>query len=204
MKRTLPLILVITALLFLHPGPPQAAAARPGGTSPSTAADSKACAVTLLKNRDYFNSLREKIRDARSQIVLAFFLFRANGRPNSYPEILLAELSRASRRGVPVTVILERDDRSGSTVNRDNRDVAERLKRAGVEIRFDAPSRTTHVKIAVIDRRYCFIGSHNLTASALRYNNELSVLIDSPALADSALSYIHGLYRGENEVSSDQ
>lgn len=194
MKRTFPLILLIPILLCLQPGPPPVAAGPSGGTSAKTAADSKGCAVTLLKNRDYFNALCEKIRDARRQIVLAFFLFRTNGRPNSYPDILLEELSRASRRGVPVTVVLERDDRSGSTVNRDNRDVAERLKQAGVEIHFDAPKRTTHTKIAVIDRRYCFIGSHNLTASALKYNNELSVLIDSPALADSALNYIRGLY----------
>ncbi|OPY06933.1 MAG: putative cardiolipin synthase YbhO [Syntrophaceae bacterium PtaB.Bin095] len=194
MKRTVPLILVIPILLSLLPGPLPVAAARPGEASLETAADSKGCAVTLLKNRDYFSALCEKIRDARRQIVLAFFLFRTNGRPNSYPEILLAELGRAARRGVPVTVVLEQDDRSGSTVNRDNRDVAERLKQAGVEIHFDAPKRTTHAKIAVIDRRYCFIGSHNLTASALRYNNELSVLIDSPALADSVLDYIRGLY----------
>ena len=194
MKKTVPLILVIPVLLSLLPGPPAVAAARPGGTSLETTADSKGCAVTLLKNRDYFSALCEKIRDARRQIVLAFFLFRTNGRPNSYPEILLAELSRAARRGVPVTVVLEQDDRSGSTVNRDNRDVAERLRKAGVEIHFDAPKRTTHAKIAVIDRRYCFIGSHNLTASALRYNNELSVLVDSTALADRVLDYIRGLY----------
>ena len=194
MKKTVPLILVIPVLLSLLPGPPAVAAARPGGTSLETTVDSKGCAVTLLKNRDYFSALCEKIRDARRQIVLAFFLFRTNGRPNSYPEILLAELSRAARRGVPVTVVLEQDDRSGSTVNRDNRDVAERLRKAGVEIHFDAPKRTTHAKIAVIDRRYCFIGSHNLTASALRYNNELSVLVDSTALADRVLDYIRGLY----------
>ena len=194
MKKTVPLILVIPVLLSLLPGPPAVAAARPGGTSLETTADSKGCAVTLLKNRDYFSALCEKIRDARRQIVLAFFLFRTNGRPNSYPEILLAELSRAARRGVPITVVLEQDDRSGSTVNRNNRDVAERLRKAGVEIHFDAPKRTTHAKIAVIDRRYCFIGSHNLTASALRYNNELSVLVDSTALADRVLDYIRGLY----------
>ena len=93
-----------------------------------------------------------------------------------------------------MTVVLEQDDRPASTVSRANRDAAERLKKAGVEIRFDAPKKTTHVKIAVIDRRYCFIGSHNLTASALKYNNELSVLVDSPALADRTLDYIRGLY----------
>lgn len=194
MKKAFALIMAIPVLLLLQPGSPAHAAARQGGTSLEATADSKGCSVTLLKNRDYFNTLCGKIREARRQIVLAFFLFRTNGHPKSYPEIVLAELSRAARRGVPVTVVLEQDDRSGSTVNRDNREVAERLKKAGVEIRFDAPKRTTHTKIVVIDGRYCFIGSHNLTASALKYNNELSVLIDSPALADRTLDYIRGLY----------
>lgn len=194
MRKAIHLILILPVLLCLACASPPAAASPSGGIARENIADSRNCAVTLLKNRDYFNALCGKIREARHQIVLAFFLFRTGGHPKSYPEIVLAELRRASRRGVPVTVVLEQDDKSGSTVSRDNRDAAERLKKAGVEIRFDAPKKTTHVKIAVIDRRYCFIGSHNLTASALKYNNELSVLVDSPDLADRTLDYIRGLY----------
>ena len=61
MKRTVPLILVIPILLSLLPGPLPVAAARPGEASLETAADSKGCAVTLLKNRDYFSALCEKL-----------------------------------------------------------------------------------------------------------------------------------------------
>jgi phosphatidylserine/phosphatidylglycerophosphate/cardiolipin synthase-like enzyme len=194
MKKAISMIAVIAVLLFAPLGLPPHAEARQVGTSLETTADAKAGTVTLLKNRDYFNALCGKIREARRQIVLAFFLFKANGHPRSYPDILLAELSRAARRGVPVVLVLEQDGKSNSSVNRDNRDVAERLKQAGVEIHYDSPQKTTHTKIAVIDRRYCFIGSHNLTASALKYNNELSVMIDSPAMADATLDYIRGLY----------
>jgi phosphatidylserine/phosphatidylglycerophosphate/cardiolipin synthase-like enzyme len=63
-----------------------------------------------------------------------------------------------------------------------------------VEVFFDSPKRTTHTKLAVIDGRYTFIGSHNMTQSALKHNNELSVLIDSQAVADKTLNYIKGLY----------
>jgi len=45
----------------------------------------------------------------------------------------------------------------------------------------------------VIDRRYIYIGSHNLTQSALKYNKELSVLIDSPELAGEMTAYLNGL-----------
>ena len=156
--------------------------------------DLKGCPLMLLKNREYFHALSERIRDAHAQIVMAFFLFKTNGHPTSYPEIILRELGHAARRGVRVVLVLEQDERPDSTVGRDNRNASERLKATGVEIYFDSPKRTTHTKLAVIDGRYTFIGSHNLTQSALKHNNELSVLIDSPAVADKTLNYIKGLY----------
>jgi phosphatidylserine/phosphatidylglycerophosphate/cardiolipin synthase-like enzyme len=156
--------------------------------------DQNGCPLTLLKNKAYFHALSERIRDARKQIVMAFFLFKTSGHPGSYPEILLRELGDAARRGVRVIVVLEQDAKTDSTVNRDNRNASERLKKAGVGVHFDSPKKTTHTKIAVIDGRYTFIGSHNLTQSALKHNNELSVLVDSPAVAESTLNYIKGLY----------
>jgi phosphatidylserine/phosphatidylglycerophosphate/cardiolipin synthase-like enzyme len=42
----------------------------------------------------------------------------------------------------------------------------------------------------VIDKRYIFLGSHNLTQGALKYNNELSVLIDSPEMAAEVRAYL--------------
>lgn len=156
--------------------------------------DQNGCPLTLLKNRAYFYALSERIRDARTQIVMALFLFKTNGHPGSYPEILLRELGDAARRGVRVIVVLEQDAKTDSTVNRDNRNASERLKNAGVEVYFDSPKKTMHTKLAVIDGRYTFIGSHNLTQSALKHNHELSVLVDSPAVAEEMLNYIKDLY----------
>ena len=51
----------------------------------------------------------------------------------------------------------------------------------------------THLKVTVIDGRYVYLGSHNLTEGALRYNNELSVLIDSPEIAAETLTYLNQL-----------
>jgi phosphatidylserine/phosphatidylglycerophosphate/cardiolipin synthase-like enzyme len=187
------LILAVGAFLCLMLAMPAASAAR--GLTDENAADGRGCPVTLLRNKDYFFTLSQKIQEARKQIVMAFFLFKTNGHPESYPEIILKNLSRAMQRGVLVTVILERDDRPDSSVDRDNRATAERLQKMGVAVHFDAPKKTTHTKLAVIDERYTFIGSHNLTQSALKHNNELSVLIDSTDIAGKTLSYINGLYR---------
>jgi phosphatidylserine/phosphatidylglycerophosphate/cardiolipin synthase-like enzyme len=184
-------IFMMAALQSSLPPVSEAADRKPALQKPI---DQNCCPLTLLKNKAYFHALSERIRDARTQILMAFFLFKTNGHPQSYPEILLRELGDAARRGVRVMVVLEQDVKTDSTVNRDNQSASERLKKAGVEVHFDSPKKTMHTKLAVIDGRYTFIGSHNLTQSALKHNHELSVLVDSPAVAQETLNYIKDLY----------
>jgi len=78
-------------------------------------------------------------------------------------------------------------------VDASNRETAARLREKGNTVIFDSPRVNTHTKTAVIDGRYIFLGSHNLTNSALKYNRELSVYIDSPPLAEEILRYIGSL-----------
>jgi len=105
---------------------------------------------------------------------------------------------RARKRGVQVTVLLERpsgkhSSSGGDSLYTDNRRTADLLAKGGVKVYFDSPSITTHTKVAVIDGHLVFIGSHNLSQSALRYNNELSVMLDSPELASEVKAYIDTL-----------
>jgi phosphatidylserine/phosphatidylglycerophosphate/cardiolipin synthase-like enzyme len=194
MKKVVCLVFFVLMMTALHISMPSVSAAVDQRTALKKPIDLQDCRLTLLKNREYFHTLSERIQEARTQIVMAFFLFKTNGYPSSYPEVILRELGNAARRGVRVVLVLEQDAKPDSTINRDNRRSSEQLKKAGVEIYFDSPKRTTHTKLAVIDGRYTFIGSHNLTQSALKHNNELSVLIDSPAVADKTLNYIKDLY----------
>jgi len=150
--------------------------------------------VELLQDRGYFETLLAYIREAKSEIVMAFFLFKTNGYKSSYPDIILNELIEAARRGVRIRIILERGDNPKSQVDENNRETALRLKEGGIDVSFDNPRRTTHTKVLVIDRRYTLLGSHNLTSSALKYNNELSVLVDSPEIAVETLKYIDTLH----------
>lgn len=154
--------------------------------------------VTLLKNRDFAESLLDGIRSAGKSIHLSFFLFKTTGSRNNVPRQIAEELVRARQRGLDVSVVLERQsgDRSPGkqdSLNDDNRHTAALLSRGGVKVYFDSPGVTTHTKVAVIDGRYVYLGSHNLSQSALRHNNELSVLLDSPDLAREVREYIEGL-----------
>jgi len=153
------------------------------------------CHLTLLNDTSYFPAILDMIDSAQSEIVMSFFLFKTNGFRNSYPDKFLQHLIKAAKRGVMVTVILEREKGSRSTLNKNNRATAQRLRQGGIHVCFDSAFTTTHTKVIVIDKRYTCLGSHNLTNSALKYNHELSVLIDSPLMAEKTLHYIKSLYK---------
>ncbi len=174
---------VLAAVLAVAPVWVDAGAA--GKSGPSGEAS-----VRLLKDRDYVFDLIRAIDGAREEIVVCMFLFRASGYPGSYPDRVVERLLKAAQRGVRVEVVLERSGDPAGSVDRDNEATRRRLEQGGVRTRTDSPRRTTHTKLVVIDRRTTFIGSHNLTHSALKTNHELSVVIDSPAVAAETLRYI--------------
>lgn len=189
-SKTIVLILLSLSLLIY---PHSLKAAHPHSGSNTVAIMD--CHVTLLKDTSYFPVILDMIDKAQSEIVMSFFLFKTNGYRDSYPDKFLQHLIKAAKRGVTVTVILERENGSRSTLNKNNRVTARRLRKGGIHVCFDSPFTTTHTKAIVIDRRYTCLGSHNLTNSALKYNHEISVLIDSPLMAEKTLHYINSLYK---------
>ncbi|HOD28236.1 MAG TPA: phospholipase D-like domain-containing protein [Syntrophales bacterium] len=146
--------------------------------------------IRLLKDREYVRDLIRAIDGAQEEIVVCMFLFKASGYPGSYADRVVERLLKAARRGVRVEVVLERGGDPTGTLDRDNEATRRRLEEGGVRTRTDSPRRTTHTKLVVIDRRTTFVGSHNLTHSALKMNHEMSVAIDSPAVAAETLQYI--------------
>ena len=181
MKRVHLVIPVLVAAIFsVVPAPLHA------GTSHSGS-------VLILKNREYGEALVQGIRTARTSISCAFYLFKISGSRNSQTLMIADELIRARKRGVAVTVILEIDSGTKDRLSEENRQTADYLSRGGVKVSFDSPTVVTHAKAVVIDGRYVYLGSHNLTQSALRHNNELSVRIDSPELAAEVAAYLEKL-----------
>jgi phosphatidylserine/phosphatidylglycerophosphate/cardiolipin synthase-like enzyme len=156
---------------------------------PVTAASSPQ-SVTLLKNRDYLDSLLSGIRDAKQSIVCSFYLFKIGTGRGDHPRRIADELVRARQRGVAVKVILEDEGDQKGALSEANRATASMLTRGGVAVRFDSPRVTSHAKVVVIDGRYVYLGSHNITQSALTRNNELSLRIDSTDLAAEVADYL--------------
>ncbi len=155
-----------------------------------SAAEPHNAGVTLLKDSEFSGTLMSGIKNARKNIVCSYYLFVVQGKNES--EKILEELVRARRRGVEVRVILEKSLRK-DRLNEENLHTASLLARGGVKVFFDTPEVVTHLKVTVIDGRFVFLGSHNLTQGALRQNHELSVLIDSPEIAGETLAYLNQL-----------
>jgi phosphatidylserine/phosphatidylglycerophosphate/cardiolipin synthase-like enzyme len=147
-------------------------------------------AVVLLKNQEYFPALIKAIDEAKSEIIMSFFLFKTGVHKNSYPDKVLAHLAKSVQRGVNVTVILENSGDHDPNLDTENRQTKKLLEAQGVKVYFDSPRKTTHTKLVVVDKRFVLLGSHNLTQSALKYNNEISILLDRPDLAEEARNYM--------------
>ncbi|MDT8446725.1 MAG: phospholipase D-like domain-containing protein [bacterium] len=144
------------------------------------AGSGKAQEAQLLEAADFAPALIRQIHSAQSRVVLATYVFRL--RPKGRTAELAHELAAARKRGVKVEVFLEETGKNDS-LDRSNRQAAKWLKARGILVHFDRPERRSHAKVAVVDGEYCFVGSHNLTESALRYNHEMSLLVRSVDLA---------------------
>ena len=152
--------------------------------------DQSGCPEILLTNEDYFPALLKAIDEAQSEIFMSIFSFKAGVHKNSYPDIVLAHLARATKRGIKVIVILENTGGHDYKLDAENHKTKQLLEEKGINVYLDSPRQTTHTKLIVIDERLVILGSHNLTQAALKYNNEISILMDRPNLAKRARDYM--------------
>jgi len=157
---------------------------------PVLSADVHSCKTTLLINREYGAALLAGLREARSSIIVSCYLFKITKYPDNMPRRIANELIRARQRGVAVSVVLEQSRDESDFLNRENHATAALLSRNGIDVHFDSLRKTSHAKVVVIDDRFVFLGSHNLTHSAMSGNNELSVRIDSPDMARKIKAYL--------------
>jgi hypothetical protein len=145
--------------------------------------------IIVLANEDYYPFLKQHFRNARSRILGTVFLFKLTSHRENEPADLLRELIAAKKRKVDVDLVLEVSTEFPES-NAANMEAAKLLKDAGVKVRLDHNRVTTHSKVFVIDDRYCFVGSHNMTHAALAMNQELSLYIDSTQLASEITDFV--------------
>jgi phosphatidylserine/phosphatidylglycerophosphate/cardiolipin synthase-like enzyme len=95
-------------------------------------------------------------------------------------------LLQASERGVAVRLVTDTDNLE--------EEVAWRLKRSGVPVVSDERAAIMHHKFVVVDDRYVWTGSWNLTVNCTYRNNNNAIVIDSVALARSYAAEFGEMY----------
>ena len=165
-------------------------------------ADVQPSNIVVLANKDYYPVLKHHFQKAEKKIEGTIYLFRVTSFPDNEPADLMRELIAAHNRNVDVNLILDLAPESGPEYNEANMHAGQLLKKAGINVRFDTSGVVTHAKTFVIDGRYCFVGSHNFTHSALATNEEMSLFVDSPELASKLSEFIREIplsYQSRNE-----
>ena len=153
------------------------------------------CKTVILANEEFLPALLNAIDEARDEIIMSVFSFKAGVHQNSYPDRIAGHLAKAVKRGVKVFVVLENTGDRSDALNIQNRKAGKLLEGKGIRVYYDSPRKTTHTKLTVIDQRLIFLGSHNFTQSALKYNNEISVLVDGRDMARNVRNYILGIIK---------
>lgn len=153
----------------------------------------KGATVTFLESQKYYPELVKKIRGAKREIEMGMYLFKTTKNRKNYANQLVKELGRAAKRGVNVNILLDQSD-FNLGINKANRTTAKKLRRyKNIKLCFDSPKVQSHLKLIVVDKKWTFLGSHNLSFSALKYNHEFSVLVKSKPFAKKASKHLSRL-----------
>jgi hypothetical protein len=133
------------------------------------------------------------IRSEDIQFTIESSLAKQDSKPNQLIEALI----EAKKRGVDVEVILDqnvdfvkRRHASDWETRIKSTTAYKRLKDGGVKVYYDEPTRYTHAKAVVIDKKIVILGSTNWTEASFDSNIETDVLINSEKLTEEILSYL--------------
>jgi phosphatidylserine/phosphatidylglycerophosphate/cardiolipin synthase-like enzyme len=144
----------------------------------------------LVVDGDYEEALWRLVRAARTDIRAAvFYVGIAAWAPNDAFGDVGEVLAGRVEAGVEADVVL--DQMEGLEGGEEaNAEAIAWFTERGVRARFDARDVTHHVKAVVADTAAVLIGSHNWTTSSVAYNDEVSVYLESPALAEAVKAYL--------------
>jgi phosphatidylserine/phosphatidylglycerophosphate/cardiolipin synthase-like enzyme len=148
--------------------------------------------VSLLPDEKLLPALVQDINNAKKSIDIAIYMFKTNDKRRNDTELIKSALIMASRRGVKVYSAME-SAKAKDFVTKANKDTGEELAAEGATVIYDSPKTRMHAKSVVIDGRIVYIGSHNYTHSALNYNRELTVRIESEEIAKQTIEYIKSI-----------
>lgn len=153
----------------------------------------------LLIDEQFCPALIKIIDLAKKEILLSTFKFQSSNKPYARKLMSLhAALIAARYRGVNVK-ILTNIHHGPNLLPHQNRLATQLLEESGILVRGTTLSRIVHGKICIIDTERFIIGSHNITAKALRSNFECSMLVESRELSEELRARFITVWEGSQE-----
>ena len=143
-----------------------------------------AAQVKYLKDEEFLPVLLRVIQTAKQSLIGTVYVFSEQKSAAPCQEQVVQALIQAAKRGVYVYLVLHTPDETTDRLNQDHSNWAERLRRAGLDVRLSHPSIPMHAKLLVADQSKILLGSHNWSEGSLSgkrvYESSVLVVLDKP------------------------
>ncbi len=161
-----------------------------------TSSPSPSRTLDFVKDSEAYMALLNEINGASESIYVVMFIIKYDpDDPDDPVNDLLHALVRAKGRGLNVRVLV--DDETLESYP----ETIAFLKGNGIDVRLDESGEVrTHAKMVVVDGRTLYVGSHNWTESALRYNHEAGLVVKDGEVVGEAENYFLRLWGAGREV----
>jgi phosphatidylserine/phosphatidylglycerophosphate/cardiolipin synthase-like enzyme len=137
----------------------------------------------LIQDHQIVDAIIAACRNAKAEIVILQYHFRAAKRPRIQMAAVLRAILDAATRGVKVTIVLNKAHRPRRP-GPDHGQIHRMLKHGNIRVCYSSSERILHTKAMLIDCRAVLMGSHNFSQVSFSTSQNLSVLIVDPSFAE--------------------
>ncbi len=123
-----------------------------------------------------------------------------------FDQPLLSAFRQTGERGVDVQMLVPFDSRVSNRKGIEfmAKDLLSMHINLRIEIESEESQRLLHEKLMIVDSRYVVIGSSNLNYRSLTFAYEMSLVIDSPALAREMEAHFATIYENTVPITKEQ
>ena len=140
--------------------------------------------VKYLQDDEFLPVLLRMIQTAKQSLIGTVYVFSEQKSAAPCQEQIVNALIQAARRGVYVYLVLHTPDETTDRLNEEHSNWAEKLRKAGLDVRLSHPSIPMHAKLLIADQSKILLGSHNWSEGSLSgkrvYESSALVVLEKP------------------------
>lgn len=150
--------------------------------------------VKVLLDSAYLDEVVKQIRAAETGIWVAMFEWSwYPGQHTGSVQDINRELCTRAKNGIDVRVLLH-NEAMGRALHKINRVTAGHLKQSKAQVKWGNTGAALHAKVWIFDKTRVIMGSHNISARAVRTNVECSVLLQDDVECSKVMQWFERLW----------